>query len=117
MITATQVAAAIGTSLAAACGNCGQSRQQRQATTTMVLFNKRLRCYCGGYGIGNTLFPLTPTLSLPPSLRSYGVTSRERETITAALNEFRALVLFKNRGNKLPLPKGEGRGEGEAGVG
>ena len=34
--------------------------------------------FFNGYGVYHAYFPLTPALSLPPSLRSYGVTGGER---------------------------------------
>jgi hypothetical protein len=50
----------------------------------------------------NVLFPLTPALSL-----------RERENHLAALVPFKRFLLQPRRKTILPLPKGEGRGEGE----
>jgi hypothetical protein len=47
-------------------------------------------------------FPLTPTLSL-----------REREQRPPRVRQLEASGLLARRGAVLPLPKGEGRGEGE----
>ena len=50
----------------------------------------------------NDPFPLTPALSL-----------RERENRSRRVGEFGALGLFERRPAWLPLPEGEGWGEGE----
>ena len=52
--------------------------------------------------IAGGLFPLTPTLSLG-----------ERENGRLSVGESETLSLFENRTPRLPLPGGEGRGEGE----
>jgi hypothetical protein len=49
------------------------------------------------------LFPLTPALSL-----------REREDGTRRLSKYRSAWLIQKLDRLLPLPKGEGRGAGEA---
>ena len=50
----------------------------------------------------DALFPLTPALSL-----------REREPIGARLGTLTPQWAFSSAANVLPLPRGEGRGEGE----
>ena len=52
------------------------------------------------------LFPLTPALSL-----------RERENSRLSVGEPEATELFESQTPRLPLPKGEGWGEGEDNAG
>src|SRR6185369_7399921 len=57
----------------------------------------------GNRGFSSASFPLTPALSL-----------RERETPNSAVEKRRSSGLSKDWKTILPLPEGEGRGEGEA---
>src|SRR5260221_12659659 len=61
-------------------------------------------------------FPLTLTLSLPPSRREGG-REREQEASVCSLADGRwadsSAGLIARRWTILPLPRGEGRGEGE----
>src|SRR6185503_2295769 len=57
---------------------------------------------CGGLENADTLFRLTPTLSL-----------RERGNRSRGIRESEAVRLFERRHVALPLPEGEGRGEAE----
>ncbi len=58
-----------------------------------------------GWCSSHVPFPLTPALSL-----------RERENIHQSVGETAAIEMFGDRIPRLPLPKGEGWGEGEADV-
>jgi len=57
---------------------------------------------CVNISTSHTPFPLTPALS-----------PRERENRSSVIGLSEALVLVESGNAWLPLPKGEGRGEGE----